>query len=131
MQVDARVALRTKDLSSEWRYLQLAEFCRAHGREDEALRRAEEGLWLFQNDRPDEGLVTFAIELLIKAGRRQDAEAHLWRAFEKQPSLELYNRIRQLAGEKGRDRALKFLDARLAREQRTRWLTRPTFSSRF
>ena len=42
--IDARVALRTKDLSSAWRYLLLAEFCRAHGREDEALRRAEEGL---------------------------------------------------------------------------------------
>jgi len=119
--VDARVALRTKDLSSAWRYLQLAEFCRAHGREDEALRCAEEGLWLFEDDHPDERLVTFAIELLIKAGRCVEAEAHLWRAFEKQPSLELYKRIRQLAGEAGRDRALKFLDARLAREQRTRW----------
>jgi len=119
--VDARVALRTKDLSSAWRYLQLAEFCRAHGREDEALRCAEEGLWLFEDDRPDEGLVTFAIELFVKASRREDAEAHLWRAFEKQPSLELYKRIRQLAGAEGRDRALKFLDARLAREQRTRW----------
>jgi hypothetical protein len=119
--VDARVALRTKDLSSAWRYLQLAEFCRAHGREDEALRRAEEGLWLFEDDRPDERLVTFAIELLMKAGRSWDAEAHLWRAFEKQPSLELYTRIRQLAGEEGRDQALKSLDARLGREQRTRW----------
>lgn len=119
--VDARVALRTKDLSSAWRYLQLAEFCRAHGREDEALRRAEEGLWLFEDARPDEQLLAFAIELLIKAGRSSDAEAHLWRAFEKQPSLELYKRIRQLVGAEGRDRALKFLDARLAREQRTRW----------
>jgi hypothetical protein len=119
--VDTRVALRAKDLSSARRYLQLAEFCRAHGREDEALRRAEEGLWLFEDDRLDEGLVTFAIELLVKASRREDAEAHLWRAFEKQPSLELYNRIRQLAGEDGRNRALKFLEARSAREQRTRW----------
>jgi len=119
--VDARVALRAKDLSSAWKYLQLAEFCRAHCREDEALRCAEEGLWLFEDARPDGQLLTFAIELLIKAGRSADAEAHLWRAFEKQPSLELYKRIRQLAGEDGRDRALKFLDARLAREERTRW----------
>ena len=66
---------------------------------------------------------------MIKAGRSADAEEHLWRAFEKQPSLELYKRIRQLAGEDERNRALKFLDARLAREERTRWQCL-TFSSR-
>jgi SWIM zinc finger len=119
--LDARLALRTKDLSSAWRYLRLAEFCRAHGREDEALRRAEEGLWLFEDGRPDERLIAFAAELLIKAGRSKDAEAQLWRAFEKAPGLELYKRIRQLAGEGGRDRALKFLEARLGREESTRW----------
>jgi tetratricopeptide (TPR) repeat protein len=112
--VDTRVALRTKGLSSAWKYLQLAEFCCAHGREDEPLCRAEEGLWLFEDDRPDERLVAFAAELLIKAGRSEDAEAHLWRAFENLPSLELYKRIRRLASEEGRDRAVKFLDARLA-----------------
>lgn len=119
--VDTRVALRAKDLSSAWKYLQLAEFCRAQGREDEALRRAEEGLWLFEDDRPDERLVAFAAALLMKVGRRKDAEAHLWRAFAKVPSLELYKRLRQLAGEDGRDRALEFLEARLAHEERTRW----------
>ena len=119
--VDARVALRTKDLSSAWKYLQLAEFCCAHGREDEALRRAEEGLWIFEDERPDERLVAFAADLLTKIGRREDAVAHLWRAFEKAPTLELYKRIRQLAGEDGRDRALKFFETRLGRGERTRW----------
>jgi hypothetical protein len=119
--LDVRVGLRTKDLSSAWRYLQFAEFCHAHGREDEALRRAEEGLWLFEDGRPDERLIAFVAELLIKAGRNKDAEAQLWRAFEKAPGLELYKRIRQLAGEAGRDRALKFLEARLGPEEGTRW----------
>jgi uncharacterized Zn finger protein len=118
---DARFALRAKDLSSAWKYLQLAEFCRAQGREDEALRRAEEGLWLFEDDRPYEPLVVFTADLSTKLGREEDAVAHLWRAFEKAPSLELYKRLRGLAGEAGRDRALKFLEARLGREERTRW----------
>ena len=119
--VDARVASRAKDLSSAWQYLQLVEFCRAHGREDEAPRRAEEGLWVFEDDRPDERLVAFTAQLLMKAGRSKDAEAHLWRAFEKAPSIELYKRLRQLGDETARDRALEFLATRLGREERTRW----------
>lgn len=54
--VDARIALRSKDLSSPWSYLQLAEFCASHGRERDALRHAEEGLWLFEDRRPDQRL---------------------------------------------------------------------------
>ena len=118
--VDARVALRARNLSSAWQYLQLVEFCRAHGREDEAPRRAEEGLWVFEDDRPDERLVAFTAELLMKAGRSKDAAAHLWRAFEKAPSIELYKRLRQLGDETARDRALEFLETRLGREERTR-----------
>ncbi|MBV8168088.1 MAG: SWIM zinc finger family protein, partial [Alphaproteobacteria bacterium] len=49
--VDAQIALRAKNLSSAWRYVQLVSFCREQGREAEALRRAEEGLWLFEDDR--------------------------------------------------------------------------------
>jgi tetratricopeptide (TPR) repeat protein len=99
--VDLRIALRAKNLSSQWAYLQLAEFCLTCGREEEALRRAEEGLWLFEDDRPDERLVSFAVDLLQKEDRKADAEAHLWRAFEKAPSLHLYGRLRALGGRVG------------------------------
>ena len=119
--VEARIALRAKDLSSTWNYLQLADFCRAQGREDEALRHAEEGLWVFEDDRPDERLVFFAVDLLSKAGRRDDAEAHLWRAFERQPSLDLYARLRKLGGKAARERAVEFLKIPLAKKERARW----------
>jgi tetratricopeptide (TPR) repeat protein len=117
--VDARIALRAKDLSSAWNYLELAEFCLSQGREKEALRRAEEGLWVFEDDRPDERLVFFTAELLSKAGRKGEAEALLWRAFEKAPSLELYAWLHKLGGESARERAMKFLNARLAGEKRS------------
>ncbi|HLW92033.1 MAG TPA: SWIM zinc finger family protein [Roseiarcus sp.] len=113
--VETRIALRAKDLSSPWDYLQLAEFCLSQGRSEEALRRAEEGLWLFEDGRPDEGLVLFAAGLLAKAGRGEDAEARLWRAFEKAPSLGLYNGLRNCAGANARERAAKFLEERLAK----------------
>lgn len=119
--VEARIAIRAKDLSSPWHYLQLAEFCVAQGRQDEALRRAEEGLWLFEDDRPDERLVFFAADLLAKLGRKGEAEPHLWRAFKKAPSLELYKRFGKIGGAAARERALDLLATRLAQEKRTTW----------
>lgn len=119
--VEARVAIRARKLSSSWAYLQLAEFCRAQGREEEALRRGEEGIWMFEDDRPDERLVFFVVELLTKAGRKADAQAHLWRAFEKAPSLELYARLRKLGGGSSGDRAREMLEARLVNAKPTQW----------
>jgi hypothetical protein len=119
--VAARIALRAKDLSSAWRYLDLAQFCLAEGREDEALHWAEEGLFVFDDERPDDRLVFLAVDLLSKAGRPRDAEARLWRAFEKQPTLVFYSRLRELGGEAARDRAIEQLQAFASRTERPRW----------
>ncbi|AVM76174.1 SWIM zinc finger family protein [Magnetospirillum gryphiswaldense] len=120
--VDARIGLRTHDLSSPWRYLELARFCLAAGREADALRHAEDGLWLFEDDPPDERLVGFAVDLHLGTGQPGAAEALLWRAFERQPSLDLYHRLRGIGGEPARDRAITALRDRLAKSPpRTRW----------
>ncbi len=119
--VEAQIAIRTKDLSSQWSYLQLAEFCLAHSREEDALRRAEEGLWMFEDERPDTRLVFFTAELLVKAGRSAEAEAHVWRTFEKAPSLEVYDRLRKLGGSPVRSRALALLENRIGKVGHTGW----------
>ena len=120
--IDARIAIRTRDLSSPWRYLELAQFLLANGRQQEALGRAEEGLWLFDDDAPDKRLVGFTVDLLLREGREADAKARLWHAFERQPDLEFYHRLRELAGESARDRAIAFLRAQLLkRTARSRW----------
>lgn len=119
--VDRRIALRAHDLSSPWAYLQLAEFCLSQKRPDEALRRAEEGLWQFEDERTDERLLLFTVDLLTKAGREMDGMAHLWRAFEKRPELDLYARLRKLGGEDVRERALELLERRLEKAKRTAW----------
>lgn len=111
--VERRIALRASDLSSTWSYLRLAEFCLEIGRKEEALRRAEEGLWKFEDGRPDERLALFAASLLAKAGRKADAEKHLWRCFERAPSRELYDRLCKLGGTGARDRALALLETSL------------------
>jgi uncharacterized Zn finger protein len=119
--VQARIDLRARDLSSQWSYLQLAEFCQQQGRDEEALRHAEEGLWVFEDGRGDERLVFFAVDLLSKTGRKRDAEAHLWRTWEKAPSLELYKRLRKLGGKASGERAVERLEVRLLEDKRTRW----------
>lgn len=107
----ARIALREKDLSSQWDYLALASFCLEHGRKEEALRRAEEGLWMFEDESPDERLVVFTCDLLGKAGRKDDMRALLRRAFEKTPSLDLYKRLVKSGGAAERENAMAFLEA--------------------
>lgn len=119
--LDARIALRTKDLSSQWRYLQLAEFCRMHGREEEALRWVEEGLWVFEDEAPDHRLILFAAELLSKAGRNSDALQHLWRTFGKSPTLELYKRLRQIEGEAAADAAVRSLEGGMGIAPKSDW----------
>jgi hypothetical protein len=118
--IDTRIALRAKNLSSPWNYLQLAEFCLSQGRQDEALRRAEEGLWLFEDGRQNERLVCFSACLLSKANRDAEAEALLQRAFEKVPSLELYAQLRKF-GSNARDRAIECLRASAIKEAPSRW----------
>lgn len=119
--VETRIALRARDLSSPWAHLQLAEFCLAQGRDEDALRRAEEGLWLFEDKRPDERLVFFTVDLLLNAKRKPDAEAHLWRAFEKEPSMSLHDRLRSLAGKPATQRVMNLLQERLAGKPRSPW----------
>jgi tetratricopeptide (TPR) repeat protein len=119
--LETRIALRSRDLSSPWAYFQLAEFCQRHGREEESLRRAEEGLWLFEDERPDERLVFLAVNLLLERGRKADAQAHLWRAFGKAPSMNLHARLREVGGDAAVRRAVSHLRGALANESATRW----------
>ena len=70
-------------------HLNLTQFCLSQGREADALRHAEDGLWLFEDDPPDERLVAFAADLHLKAGRIGEAEALLWRAIDKRSSRPL------------------------------------------
>lgn len=112
--LDTRIALRAKSLSSQWDYVHLAEFCLRHGRDDEALRSAEEGLWIFEDERPDTRLVFLASKLLTEAGREAEATQHLWRTFKKVTTFEIYRRLRDLEGESACVKALEIIKLRLA-----------------
>jgi tetratricopeptide (TPR) repeat protein len=125
--VDRRIALRAAGLSHAHDYFRLAEFCLEQGREPEAVRWAEEGAFLF-DDPSNEPLLLFLAERHRAAGRGAEAEAVLWRGFERQPSMRLYealakgSRARSATRVAVADRALAVLEARLAkRSPRTGW----------
>jgi uncharacterized Zn finger protein len=126
--LDARIAIRAADLSSAYDYLGIAQLLLAHDRKGEALRWAEDGLWQFEND-PDRRLVVFAADLYRQAGRQADAEALLWRLFERAPDLEVYGKLKEAAGPDNavaaRDRAITVLRAEAGSKKRERsWVFR-------
>jgi hypothetical protein len=114
--VETRIALRAKNLSSPWKYFELAEFCLHHKGANEALRWAEEGLWAFEDGPSDARLVLFAANLLMKADRRREAEAVLKRAFERTPDFNVYLRWREAGGEAACDQAIAVVESRAAAE---------------
>jgi hypothetical protein len=118
--VDGVIAIRARDLSTAHDYLAIAELCLEHARGPEALKWAEEGLWQFE-DSPDERLMLFVSDLYRRTGREQDADKLLWRAFERRPSIELYDRLKSAAGpermsaEAVRERAFAWLRTQIGR----------------
>lgn len=109
-----RVSLRRKDLSSPWRYVQLAKFCGDAGHLDEAIRFGTEGLWVFEGQSDNAGLTELTAMLLVDAGRAGEANELLWRLFERTPSYPLYLRLRQIDGEAAVERAIRLLTSRSA-----------------
>ena len=119
--VDARIALRAKNLSSSWSYCDLVEFCRKAGRAAEALRWAEEGLSTFKDERADARLVDAAIALMTEAGRTADAVTLARRTFEHEPGLSSYRRWRNLAGETACEPAVALLETRARKAPPSKW----------
>jgi len=70
-----------RDLSSPYSFLKIAENCRNHGREDLALKWAEDGIASFETKRRDSRLFTFLSFAYSKAGRHEDALKFMWVNF--------------------------------------------------
>lgn len=120
--VDGVIAIRSKDLSTAYDYIGIAQLCLNHTREAEALKWVEDGLWQFE-DTPDERLILFASDFYRRIGRKAEADRLLWRMFERRPSIDLYERLKS-AAESDRmqagvvlDRALGWLRSKLGKPQ--------------
>ncbi len=94
--VEALVAVKQRDLSSPYHYLQIAEIYKGAKQSNKALEWAENGLKAFP-DRPDNRLREFLAAEYHRRKRRDEAMALIWAEFAERPSLETYQLLKQHA----------------------------------
>lgn len=118
---DALVAVKCRDLSIPYSFLQIAEVLAAAERHDEALAWAERGRKAFPKN-PDPRLIAFLVGAYHRARRNDDATALAWEHFTRSPSLDSYKLLGSAGGTKKwsawRDKALTHLRAESKRAGR-------------
>lgn len=130
--VEELVAIKSRDLSSSYGYLDIAEIWVKAKQADKALEWAEQGLKAFP-DRPDNRLRDFLVAAYLKRKRNDEALQLTWIQFEEQPCLEHYKKLHGVAGKLGRwpeqrERALAKVAEVIAREAAAtnRWKPKPS-----
>jgi SWIM zinc finger len=99
--VDALIRIRSKDLSSPYRFLLVAELCATHGRYDEGLAWAEGGL-TESGKNVDQRLLDFCILEYLRRGEFEKADAFAWQRFEMRPVAEAVTALMDVATATGR-----------------------------
>jgi uncharacterized Zn finger protein len=127
--VEARVAVKQRDLSSPYAYLQIAELYQEARQPDRALEWAERGLKSFPSA-PDPRLQDFLAEEYHRRKRHDEAMALIWGQYVGRPYLETYQKLKRHADRIGqwadwRGRALSAVRQAIAatkqRSARERW----------
>lgn len=118
--VDALIRIHAKDLSSPYRFLQIAELCVNHGRPDEGIAWAERGL-RESFGHVDPRLLDFCIEAHLRRGDFEQAATFGWRRFELRPTADTFAALMKVATAAGndelRERALKHLWTLIKKEE--------------
>jgi tetratricopeptide (TPR) repeat protein len=121
--VDELLAVKVRDLSSAYRFLEIAQVCLGAGREDEALDWAERGVRAFPTAM-DGRLRVFLAELYHRRSRPDEAMALIWAEFVGHPELERYQLLKAHAHRVDawptwRTRAIEAARASIIEEQRS------------
>ncbi|MGC2165448.1 MAG: DUF6880 family protein [Gallionella sp.] len=118
--VAALVAVKSRDLSSAWNYLGIAEIYRSHRQHDQALEWAERGVKAFPN-KADDRLRDFLAEEYLRRKRNDEAMSLIWVQFAEHPGLERFQKLHRFAGKAKcwpayRQQAFDLLDRLIASE---------------
>lgn len=111
--VDALVAVKSRDLSYAYHYVEIAELYRKAGRFDDVLAWAEKGIAAFP-ERTDVRLREVLADEYQRRGRHDDALAVMWQELTESPTLSSFQRLRRHAMSAGaweswRAKALEYM----------------------
>lgn len=126
--LDALVAVKSRDLSHAYSYVTIADLYREAGRYDDALEWAEKGLAAFPAG-TDVRLRALAADEYQRRGRHDDALALAWRELTEEPTLTSYQMLQRYAvraerWEQWRAKAIEHLRAEVNRRKRSETLNR-------
>lgn len=108
---DALIEVLSRDVTSGYDVLRIAQRLCADGRDDEALDWLKRGMADFD---PDSRLRSLAAECHVRGGRVAEAGELLWVNFHDRPSLDAYIALRDATGDQfpvWRERAVELLQA--------------------
>jgi len=94
--VDMEIAVLSRDLSSAYGFLRIAELCRDAGRGEQALDWAERGVRAFPS-RTDARLREFLADEYLRRSRGDQAMALIWAEYAEGPGLPTYKLLKQYA----------------------------------
>lgn len=121
--IEALVAIKSRDLSYPYSYLQIAEVYKQAGQYDQALEWAERGMKAFPNQ-IDSRLRDFLAEEYHRRKRHDEAMALMWAEFMESPYLTDYQKLQEHADRIGqwplwREKALSFIRQTLTKAKKT------------
>ena len=120
--VEAVVAVKQRDLSSAYAYLQIADTYKQAGQHDVALEWAERGLQAFP-EQTDSRLREFLAGEYHRRKRHEEAMVLIWAEFTGSPSLGQLQNLKRHADRVGqwpawRDKALAYMREQIAQAKR-------------
>ena len=135
--VEGLVAVKSKDLSNSFAYLEIAQIYKQAGDDEKALEWAEEGAWVFPGG-GNQDLRRFLADEYHDRGRHEEAMDLIWTGFAEEPRLDGYEELKAHADRDGtwerwRRKALDFVREDIARERKEAkgsYLSRPVDHSR-
>ncbi len=127
--IEKLVKIKSRDLSSQYKYYEIAEIYRENKKYDQALEWAERGVGDFpNNERLDWRLSEFLANEYHRRKRHDEAMQIIWTQFEKIPDFGNYNKLKEHADKVKpasawqiwREKALEFIRQDIAERKRTK-----------
>lgn len=121
--IEKLVVVKSRNLTSAYTFLNIAEIYQRAGNRDKSLEWAENGVAYFP-ERTDSRLRAFLAEEYHKCGRHDEAIQLMWKEFVESPRLECYQSLcehssKNKTWDMWRKRAIQFVEDRIQQEKKT------------